>query len=79
VLQSQTSLIPSLERVFRDNGQLNADVFGRIGRDYELESSTDLTTWGHELDYQQTQRIQPLTLPTGPDQRFYRVKLKESP
>ncbi|MBI1175948.1 hypothetical protein GC207_00755 [bacterium] len=77
VLQSETSLIPSLEQVTQGNGQLNATVFGRIGRDYELQSSTDLKTWQHESDYNQGQRIQPLALPTGPSQKFYRVKLKE--
>jgi hypothetical protein len=77
VLQSQSSLIPSLERVFRDGGALNAEVFGRIGREYELQSSPNLTDWEHEADYTQSVRHHPLTLPTGPDQRFYRVKLKE--
>ena len=77
VVQSQSSLIPNLERVFREIGQLNAEVFGRIGRGYELQSSTNLTDWAFEQDYTQSARQHPLTLPTGPDQRFYRVKLKE--
>lgn len=77
VLQSESSLIPTLERVFRENGQLSAEVFGRIGRDYQLQSSTNLTDWVHEQDYTQSARQHPLTLPTGPDQRFYRVQLKE--
>jgi hypothetical protein len=77
VIQSQSSLIPNLERVFREGGALNAEVFGRIGRNYELQSSGNLTDWDHEQDYTQSARHHPLTLPTGPDQRFYRVKLKE--
>jgi hypothetical protein len=77
VLQSQSSLIPSLDSVIRDSGQLNAEVFGRIGREYELQSSTNLVDWTREQDYTQSARHHPLTLPTGPDQRFYRVKLKE--
>ena len=77
MVQSQSSLIPNLERVFREIGQLNAEVFGRIGRDYELQSSTNLTDWAFEQDYTQSARQHPLTLPTGPAQRFYRVKLKE--
>ncbi|MBI1175947.1 hypothetical protein GC207_00750 [bacterium] len=77
VIQSQSSLIPTLEHVTQGNEQLDASVFGEIGRDYELQSSTDLKTWQHESDYNQGQRIQPLTLPTGPSQKFYRVKLKQ--
>jgi hypothetical protein len=77
VLQSQSSLVPEITQFGRSGGELNFHLFGRIGRDYELQSSPNLTDWEHEADYTQSARHHPLTLPTGPDQRFYRVKLKE--
>ncbi|MBI1175951.1 hypothetical protein GC207_00770 [bacterium] len=77
ILKSTSSLIPTIEDFGRKGNEVSFQMFGRIGRDYELQSSTDLKTWQHESDYNQGQRIQPLTLPTGPSQKFYRVKLKE--
>jgi hypothetical protein len=77
ILKSVSSLVPEITQFERGDGELNFHLFGRIGRDYELQSSGNLTDWEHEADYTQSARHHPLTLPTGPDQRFYRVKLKE--
>jgi hypothetical protein len=77
VLKSVSSLVPEITQFGRSGGELNFHLFGRIGREYELQSSPNLTDWKHEQDYTQSARQHPLTLPTGPDQRFYRVKLKE--
>ena len=77
ILKSRSSLISEIQSFSRSGGGWNFDLFGRIGRDYELQSSTNLTDWAFEQDYTQSARQHPLTLPTGPDQRFYRVKLKE--
>jgi hypothetical protein len=77
ILKSASSLVPEITQFGRSGGELNFHLFGRIGREYELQSSTNLIEWAHAQDYTQSARHHPLTLPTGPDQRFYRVKLKE--
>jgi hypothetical protein len=76
LIQSQPSFVPEINRVFLDGPQLNAEVFGQIGREYALEYSTDLKIWRHQEDYGQTNRVQPLALPIGSGQKFFRVKLK---
>ncbi len=77
ILQSTSASVPEFISISPDVGGLDFQLFGEIGRDYELQSSTNLTAWVHEQDYTQSMRSQPLTLPADPGQRFYRVKLKE--
>jgi hypothetical protein len=77
ILQSASASVPEFVSITPGGGALHFELFGEIGRDYELQSSSDLMDWDHEQDYTQSARQHPLTLPTGPDQRFYRVKLKE--
>jgi hypothetical protein len=77
ILQSASASVPEFLSIMPGGGSLDFELFGEIGREYELQSSPNLTAWEHEQDYTQSARHHPLTLPTGPDQRFYRVKLKE--
>ncbi|MDX1983481.1 MAG: hypothetical protein SFV51_24630, partial [Bryobacteraceae bacterium] len=77
ILKSASSLVPQFERkVFLPDVVL-FDLFGKVGRDYELQSSGDLVNWALEEEYHQASRIHTVTRPAAPDQRFYRVKLKE--
>jgi hypothetical protein len=77
ILQSAPASVPEFLSLVPEFEGIHVMTFGEIGREYELESTTDFATWQHEQDYQQAERTQPLTLPTGPEQRFYRIKLKE--
>ena len=78
ILQSASASVPEFLSMTPGTGSgLDFELFGEIGRDYELQSSTNLLDWDHEQDYTQSARQHPLTLPTGPDQRFFRAKLKE--
>lgn len=77
ILQSVSASVPEFLSLTPGSGGLNLELFGEIGRDYELQSSTNLTDWVPEQDYTQSARRHPLALPAGTGQRFYRVQLKE--
>jgi hypothetical protein len=77
VIQSASSLVPQFERKVFLPGQTIFDLFGKIGREYELQSSTNLVDWELEQAYEQTTRLHTVIRPADSDQRFYRVKLKE--
>lgn len=76
ILQSASATVPEFVSITPVSNALDFELFGEIGRDYELQSSTNLTDWDHEQDYTQSMRAQPLTLPADQDRRFYRSKLK---
>lgn len=76
ILQSASATVPEFLAISPLGNTLNFELFGEIGRDYELQSSTNLTDWDHEQDYTQSARQHPLTLPFGEPSKFYRSKLK---
>ncbi|MDX1983477.1 MAG: hypothetical protein SFV51_24610 [Bryobacteraceae bacterium] len=77
ILKSASSLVPQFERKVFLPDLVLFDLFGKVGRDYELQSSGDLVNWELEEAYHQATRLHTVTRPAAPDQRFYRVKLKE--